>query len=150
MGQVLHGCATTTHAVRKAMQQSKASLKEVSRTYGINPKTVQKRRRRQTVEDQKTGPRQPCARRFSARLKKPSPRPCAVTPRRRSTTASMPSNPRRRISHPFVPASPPATSRHQPSTASRRRQTRQEALQAPPHRLFPRRQGRVAHRCGQT
>ncbi len=40
MGQVLHGCATTTHAVRKAIQRSKASLKELSRTYGVNPKTV--------------------------------------------------------------------------------------------------------------
>jgi transposase InsO family protein len=31
----------------------------LSRTYGINPKTVQKWRRRQTVEDHKTGPKQP-------------------------------------------------------------------------------------------
>jgi hypothetical protein len=28
MGQVLHGCATTTHAVRTAIQRSKAPLKE--------------------------------------------------------------------------------------------------------------------------
>ena len=59
MGQVLHGCATTTHAVRKAIQRSKASIKELSRTYGINPKTVHKWRQRQTVEDRKTGPKQP-------------------------------------------------------------------------------------------
>ncbi len=59
MGQILHGSATTTHAVRKAIQRSKASLKELSQTYGINPKTVRKWRKRNTVEDHKTGPRQP-------------------------------------------------------------------------------------------
>ena len=47
MGQILHGCATTTHAVRKAIQRSKASLTQLSRTYGINPKTVQKWRKRE-------------------------------------------------------------------------------------------------------
>ena len=30
MGQVLHGCATTTHAVRTAIQRSKAPLKELA------------------------------------------------------------------------------------------------------------------------
>ena len=59
MGQILHGRATTTHAVRKAIQRSKASLSQLSRTYGINPKTVQKWRQRQTVEDRKTGPKYP-------------------------------------------------------------------------------------------
>ena len=57
MGQILHGCATTTRAVRKAIQRSKASLTQLSRTYGINPKTVQKWRQRETVEDRKTGPK---------------------------------------------------------------------------------------------
>lgn len=59
MGQVLHGSATTTHAVRAAIQRSQASLSELSRTYGINPKTVQKWRKRATVEDRKTGPKDP-------------------------------------------------------------------------------------------
>ncbi len=59
MGQVLHRSATTTHAVRAAIQRSQASLKKLSQTYGINPKTVQKWRRRETVEDRKTGPKQP-------------------------------------------------------------------------------------------
>ena len=39
MGQVLHGCATTTEAVRRAIQHSQESLRELSRHYGINPKT---------------------------------------------------------------------------------------------------------------
>ncbi|WP_241691170.1 IS481 family transposase [Roseovarius sp. A46] len=59
MGQVRHGSATTTHAVRAAIQRSQASLSELSRDLGINPKTVAKWRKRQTVEDQKTGPRTP-------------------------------------------------------------------------------------------
>lgn len=59
MGQVLHGSATTTHAIRAAIQRSKASAAELSRTYGINPKTVLKWRKRATVEDRKTGPKEP-------------------------------------------------------------------------------------------
>ncbi len=56
MGQVRHGSAMTTHAVIAAIQRSQASLSELSRELGINPKTVAKWRKRQTVEDQKTGP----------------------------------------------------------------------------------------------
>ena len=42
MGQVLHGCATTTHAVRTAIQRSKAPLKELAARHGLNHKTVAK------------------------------------------------------------------------------------------------------------
>jgi len=59
MGQVRHGSATTTHAIRAAIQRSQASAAELSRTYGINPKTVSKWRKRATVEDLRTGPREP-------------------------------------------------------------------------------------------
>ena len=59
MGQIRHGCATTTHAVRAAIQRSQASTAELSRELGINPKTVAKWRKRQTVEDRKTGPKEP-------------------------------------------------------------------------------------------
>lgn len=59
MGQVRHGSATTTHAIRAAIQRSQASAAELSRTYGINPKTVLKWRKRATVEDRRTGPREP-------------------------------------------------------------------------------------------
>src|SRR3546814_14255812 len=58
MGQVLHGSATTTHAVRAAIQRSKASIQELSQHYGINPKTVQKWRQRNSVEDAPMGPKQ--------------------------------------------------------------------------------------------
>ncbi|MFT3974956.1 MAG: IS481 family transposase [Amaricoccus sp.] len=59
MGQVRHGSATTTHAVRATIQRSQASLAQLSRELGINPKTVAKWRKRVSVEDLKTGPRQP-------------------------------------------------------------------------------------------
>ena len=56
MGQVRHGSATTTFAVRSAIQRSQASLAQLSRELGINPKTVAKWRKRATVEVGKTGP----------------------------------------------------------------------------------------------
>lgn len=59
MGQVRHGCATTTHAVRAAIQRSQASLTTLSHESGINPKTVAEWRKRATVEDLKTGPKTP-------------------------------------------------------------------------------------------
>jgi len=59
MGQVRHGSATTTQAVRAAIQRSQASLATLSRELGINPKTVAKWRKRATVEDLKTGPKAP-------------------------------------------------------------------------------------------
>ena len=59
MGQVLHGSATTTHAVRAAIQRSKASLQALSERYGINPKTVAKWRTRNSLEDRRMGPTTP-------------------------------------------------------------------------------------------
>ena len=46
MGQVLHGSATTTEAVRRAIQHSQESLRALAKRYGINPKTVAKWRKR--------------------------------------------------------------------------------------------------------
>jgi len=59
MGQVLHGSATTTHAVRAALQRSKASVAALAATYSINPKTVTKWRQRESVEDLPMGPKAP-------------------------------------------------------------------------------------------
>ncbi len=59
MGQVLHGCATTTHAVRAALQRSKAPLKDLAAQHGLNPKTVAKWRRRAFVHDAAMGPKTP-------------------------------------------------------------------------------------------
>src|SRR5262245_37129657 len=66
MGQVLHGCATTTHAIRAAIQRSKASIQALSERYGINPKTVAKWRRRTTPEDRPMGPKVLCSSVLSA------------------------------------------------------------------------------------
>ncbi|RAP39548.1 hypothetical protein BYZ73_19925 [Rhodovulum viride] len=51
--------AMTTHAVRAAIQRSQASTAALSRELGINLKTVAKWRKRETVEDRKTGPKEP-------------------------------------------------------------------------------------------
>src|SRR5450631_2547517 len=59
MGQVLHGSATTTHALRAAIQRSKASIQALSERYGINPKTVAKWRKRTSLEDCPMGPKAP-------------------------------------------------------------------------------------------
>ncbi len=59
MGQVRHGSATTTHAIRAAIQRSLVFLATLSREFGINPKTVAKWRKRQILEDMRTGPKEP-------------------------------------------------------------------------------------------
>src|ERR687890_1747260 len=59
MGQVHHGGATTTAAVRRAIQQSQESLRGLARRHGINPKTVAKWKKRTSVQDQRTGPKEP-------------------------------------------------------------------------------------------
>ena len=59
MGQVLHGSATTTEAIRRAIRRSEASVRALARHYAISPTTVQKWRRRTTVSDQPMGPAEP-------------------------------------------------------------------------------------------
>jgi transposase InsO family protein len=59
MGQVQHGCATTTAAVRRAIQHSQESLRALAKRYGVNQKTVAKWRKRTSVADLKTGPAEP-------------------------------------------------------------------------------------------
>jgi transposase InsO family protein len=59
MGQVLHGSATTTEAVRRAIQHSQESLRVLAKRYGVNQKTVAKWKKRTAVGDLPTGPREP-------------------------------------------------------------------------------------------
>ena len=59
MGQVLHSCATTTEAVRRAIQHSQESLRALARRYGINQKTVAKWKKRSATADLPTGPKDP-------------------------------------------------------------------------------------------
>ena len=58
MGQVLHGSATTTEAVRRAIQHSQESIRALAERYEVNPKTVSKWKHRETFSDRKTGPRE--------------------------------------------------------------------------------------------
>ena len=59
MGQVLHGSATTTEAIRRAIQHSQESLRALAKRYGINQKTVAKWRKRSSLADLPTGPTKP-------------------------------------------------------------------------------------------
>ena len=59
MGQILHGSATTTEAVRRAIQRSQESLRTLAKRYGVNQKTVSKWKKRSSVSDCPTGPKTP-------------------------------------------------------------------------------------------
>ena len=58
MGQLLHGSATTTEAVRRAIQRSQESVRVLARRHGISPTTVQKWRKRRTTADARMGPKE--------------------------------------------------------------------------------------------
>lgn len=58
MGQLLHGSARTTEAVRRAIQHSQASLNALAAQHGINPKTVAKWRKRDFAHDAPMGPKE--------------------------------------------------------------------------------------------
>ena len=59
MGQVLHGSATTTETVRRAIQARQESVRAAAKRYGVSPTTVQKWRSRQTSSDARMGPKEP-------------------------------------------------------------------------------------------
>lgn len=61
MGQILHGCARTTEAVRRTIQNSQESLRVLAARHGINPKTVAKWKKRDTVKDLPMGPKEPAS-----------------------------------------------------------------------------------------
>jgi Integrase core domain len=59
MGQLLHGSARTTAALRRAIQRSQESLDKLAARYDLNPKTVTKWKKRPYVQDAPMGPKQP-------------------------------------------------------------------------------------------
>ena len=61
MGQILHARATTTHAIRAAIQQSQETIKTLAKRYNINHKTVLKWKHRHTVLDSKMGKKHICS-----------------------------------------------------------------------------------------
>ena len=58
MGQVLHGSARTTEAVRRAIQLRQESVRALAKRFGVSPTTVQKWRKRSTTADAKMGPKE--------------------------------------------------------------------------------------------
>lgn len=58
MGQVLHGSARTTEAVRRAIQHSQESLRALAKRYGVNQKTIAKWKKRASVCDERTAPKE--------------------------------------------------------------------------------------------
>ena len=59
MGQILHGSATTTEAVRRAIQHSQASLRALAKRYGSTRRPSPSGRARTSVSDLPTGPKEP-------------------------------------------------------------------------------------------
>jgi transposase-like protein len=57
MGQVLHKCARTTEALRRAIQDSQESIASLAERYDLNPKTVHKWKRRKFAHDAAMGPK---------------------------------------------------------------------------------------------
>lgn len=59
MGQALQGSVTTTEAARRAIQHSQENLRSLAKRHGINQRIVARWKKRATVEDMPTGPRDP-------------------------------------------------------------------------------------------
>lgn len=57
MGKIPHGCATTTPATRRFIQQSTESVQKIAKHLGINVKTVTKWRERTSTEEAVRGPK---------------------------------------------------------------------------------------------
>ena len=59
MGQVLHASATTTEAVRRAIQLREESVRSLAKRYGVSSTTMQKWRKRTSTADARIGPKDP-------------------------------------------------------------------------------------------
>ncbi len=135
MGQVLHGCATTTAAVRRAIQNSQESLRALAKRYGINQKTVAKWKQRGTVADIPTGPREAKSTVLSIEDE------AIIIAFRRHTAAAA-----RRLplcaaaDHPasdaVIPASLPTAPRHQPIAGGRSSKPSKKKFKAYPIGYF--------------
>ncbi len=58
MGQVLHGSARTTEAVRLSIQRSEESVRALAARHGVSPTTVQKWKKRAHACDAAMGPKE--------------------------------------------------------------------------------------------
>ncbi len=58
MGQVLHGSARTTEAIRRAIQLHQESVRALAKRYGVSPTTIQKWRKWPAAADAPMGPKE--------------------------------------------------------------------------------------------
>ena len=147
MGQVLHGSATTTEAVRRAIQRSQESLRTLAKRHGINPKTVAKWKKRSSVADLSTGPKQPASTVLSIEEE------AVVIAFRRHTL--LPLDDCLYALQAMIPhltrsivASLPEAARHRAPAAGQGRGRRQAKIQSVPDRSFSHRHRRAAHSRG--
>ena len=148
-GQLLHGNATTTAAVRRAMQHSQESLRGLAKRYGVNQKTVAKWKQRSSAADRPTGPRQPHSTSLSAE------EDAVIVAFRRHTLLALDDclyalQPSLLHLTRSLAASMLAATRHLPVARARQRANRQEALQILSDRLLSHRHRRSPHGAGQA
>ena len=149
MGQVLHGSATTTEAIRRAIQHSQESLRALAKRYGINQKTVAKWKKRTSVADLPTGPKEPRSTVLSIEEEAIDRRlpPAYSAAARRLPLRAAADDP---APDALVAASLPAAPRHRRSARGRGRQAAKEEVQELSDRLLPHRHRRGADRRGQA
>lgn len=147
MGQVLHGSATVTEAVRRAMQNSQKSLRALAQRYGINQKTAAKGKMRGSVADLPTGPKDTKSTVLSRTGRSSSP--SGTTPCYHSMIALHPAadDP---APDALVVAPLPAAARHFEAARCGWGQAGQEEVQNLPDRLLSYRYCRGADRRGQA
>jgi hypothetical protein len=148
-GTGLHRSATTTEAIRRAIQHSQESLRVMARRHGINPKTVATWRRRDCTADRRTGPSVPKSTVLSVEQE------AVIVAFRKHTLLPLDDCLYALQAHdssvdPIFVASLPRTPWHQPSARGGRRQAQEEEVRQLSDRLLPHRSGRGAHRRGQT
>jgi hypothetical protein len=149
MGQVLHGRATTTAAVGRAIQHSQESLRALAKRYGVNPKTIAKWKARTSVSDLPRGPKEPRSTVLSVEDE------AVVAAFRRHILSPL--DDCLYALQPTVPhltrsslASLPQAPRDLRAAAGRRRCVAQAQIQGLSDRLFPHRHRRSPNRAGQT
>jgi len=59
MARVLHGSATTTEVIHRAIEQSEETLRTLVKRYRINQETVREWKGRAWIADRPTGPKEP-------------------------------------------------------------------------------------------
>ena len=146
MGQVLHGSATTTEAVRRAIQHSQESLRALAKRYGDQPEDGrQVEEARTTVSDLPTGPKEPRSTVLSARgggHHRRLSQAYAAAARRLPVRAAA-DDP---ASDALVAASLSAAPRHLPAAGGRRRSLGQTQIQDLSDWLLPYRHRRGSDR----